>query len=339
MADPAPSEPPAHPSDPAGSEAERSSTSTEDGGARFDGTRQHVVERQDDDVTTERFANTKLNIALINDPKNGPRFTLTKRDAGMDEVEGDADLPDRVERATPGMGDDRPEAEPGNASTPFETDQSAAQTEQMPAPEASSVDRPAADVASSISPNLTPPPPASSTGLPPAAEPPDKVPVDSSKTFVGQNGTYYDESWRWMDWRGTRRSWNWPAAFSFGHWFAYRRLHRFAGLYLLLLTGLAAATVNDVPVFGLVLIALLAVGITGAYGNILYFRAFRRAVSRVTKTGEGSYDELKGQLAASGGTSVRALCIMGILSGTLILAALGVTYVMRGGFTVNLWPL
>ena len=28
------------------------------------------------------------------------------------------------------------------------------------------------------------------------------VPVDSVKTFVGPNGTYYDESWRWNGWAG-----------------------------------------------------------------------------------------------------------------------------------------
>ena len=46
-----------------------------------------------------------------------------------------------------------------------------------------------------------------------------------TKTFVGPNGTYYDERWRWMEWRGRSRSWNWSAALTFGGWLAYRRLY------------------------------------------------------------------------------------------------------------------
>ena len=164
------------------------------------------------------------------------------------------------------------------------------------------------------------------------------MPIDSSKTFVGHNGTYYDESWRWMDWRGTRRSWNWPAALSFGHWFAYRRLYMLAGLHLLWLAGLAAAAVNDIPILGLALLALLMVGLAGVYGNTLYFRAFRRAVDHVTRNGEGSYEELRGQLADAGGTRVAAPCIMAVLAIAGIASALAATYHLRGGFFFNLWP-
>ena len=138
-----------------------------------------------------------------------------------------------------------------------------------------------------------------------------------------------------MDWRGTSQSWNWPAALSFGHWFAYRRLYRFAGLYLLWLTGVAAATVNNVPILALVALTLLAVGLTGVYGNVLYFRAFRRAVDHITKTGEGSYQELQGQLARAGGTSVLAPGVMAILSIAGIAAAIVGTHVFRGGIAVT----
>ena len=55
---------------------------------------------------------------------------------------------------------------------------------------------------------------------------PTSRPLDSTKTFVGTNGTYYDERWRFMEWRGRRRSWNWAAALSFGGWLAYRRMYR-----------------------------------------------------------------------------------------------------------------
>ena len=62
----------------------------------------------------------------------------------------------------------------------------------------------------------------------PALDPDAVVPFDSTKTFVGPNGTYYDERWRWMEWRGKRRSWNWSAALTFGGWLAYRRLYALA---------------------------------------------------------------------------------------------------------------
>ena len=61
---------------------------------------------------------------------------------------------------------------------------------------------------------------------------PGVTPLDSTKTFVGPNGTYYDERWRYMEWRGRSRSWNWAAALSFGGWLAYRRMYAAAALYL-----------------------------------------------------------------------------------------------------------
>ena len=59
-------------------------------GSRFANTKQHVAGRQSEGGPTELFTNTKLNIALINDPKNGPRFTMTKRESGLDE-QGDGE--------------------------------------------------------------------------------------------------------------------------------------------------------------------------------------------------------------------------------------------------------
>ena len=64
------------------------------------------------------------------------------------------------------------------------------------------------------------------------ADAPLDVPIDLAKTFVGPNGTYYDERWRWMEWRGRDRSWNWSAALTFGGWLAYRRLYVLATVYL-----------------------------------------------------------------------------------------------------------
>ena len=141
-----------------------------------------------------------------------------------------------------------------------------------------------------------------------------------------------------MDWRGTRRSWNWPAALSFGHWFAYRRLNLAAGLHLLWLAGLAAAAVNGVPILAVVLLGLLGTALAGLYGNTLYFLAFRRAVDHVTQKGEGSYEELHDQLAAAGGTSAIATAWMSVLSVAAIVAALTLTQMLRGGLAISFWP-
>lgn len=348
LADSAPSEDPAKPSGKVPARAEQASTPPPKvDGSTFANTKQHVAGRQGDGGPTELFTNTKLNIALINDPKNGPRFTMTKRESGLaeevdsdrapesseqSEVETKADASPPSAEAAPPIDAERSTAElakPEAAANQAEASRPTIDTgKAMPA------DQPANQAGAFVS-ALTGTAPA---GVPPAAEPPDKVPVDSSKTFVGRNGTYYDESWRWMDWRGTKRSWNWPAALSFGHWFAYRRLHLFAGLHILWLAGLAAATVNNVPILALLGLALATIGLAGLYGNTLYFKAFRRAVDHVTEHGKGDYQALRGQLAKAGGTSVIAPSVMAVLSLAAITAALGVTYSMRGGFLFNLWP-
>jgi hypothetical protein len=183
-----------------------------------------------------------------------------------------------------------------------------------------------------------PPSAALPSGVPPPAIAPGKVPIDSAKTFVGLNGTDYDERWRRMDWRGTRRSWNWPAALSFGHWFAYRRLYGCAAVHLLCFAAIAAAIVNNIPIVALILPMLVLVGLAGAYGNTLYFLSFRRAVDRVTQRSEGSYDERRGQLAASGGTSPVSVGMMAVLSIASVIGALYASLHLRGGFFFNFWP-
>ncbi|MEZ5935100.1 MAG: hypothetical protein R3F54_24855 [Alphaproteobacteria bacterium] len=334
MADPAPSEDPAASSDKASAAACAPADSQAPGPSAFTHTRQHVADRQAGAGTIERFTNTKLNIALINDPKNGPRFTMTKRETGVgvpDAATGGGD--EREARAA----SDKPEgrAAPPPQPAPHAENRAARPASEQSPPPAGGV---AAAPAERATLGLLARPQAAPSGVPPAAEPPSKVPVDSSKTFVGHNGTYYDESWRWMDWRGTRQSWNWPAALTFGHWFAYRRLHLFAGLHLLWLAGLAAAAVNDIPLIVLPALLLLMVGLAGVYGNTLYFFAFRRAVDHVTQHGEGSYEERRGQLAAAGGTSVLSLCLMAVLSLAAVTGALTATLRLRDGFLVNLWP-
>lgn len=312
----------------------------QEAGATFANTKQHVADRQNSPDGVQRFANTKHNIALINDPKNGPRFTLTKKESGLIEQPGAPSTPSATDKT-----------EPNQAPTVIDeakTDVNETKADQKagdprPAP-ASTTTKPETQTAAghvgprSEEPEPPTPRPRGPLGVPPAAEPPSKVPVDSSKTFVGPNGTFYDEAWRWMDWRGTKRSWNWPAALTFGHWFAYRRLYWHAGAYIGWLMALAAAAVSNVHVGLVAGLLILTLGLTGLYGNTLYFLVFRRAVAHVTEKGEGSYDELKVQLAKAGGVNPKAPWFMAGLTIIGIGAALAAVFYGRGGFTINIWP-
>ncbi len=302
--------------------------------ATFANTRQHVADKQDTTATTERFANTKHNIALINDPKNGPRFTLTKKESGLVEKPGARPSPSSREWTRPDPFPKAPDATKAEAAA------AASETAQRPNPaqpasrEAKEDDAGAGGEPATMQMRL----PLGPSSVPPAAMPPGKVPVDSSKTFVGPNGTFYDESWRWMDWCGTKRSWNWPAALSFGHWFAYRRLYGHAAAHLAWLMALTAALVNNVHVALVAGLLILTPVLTGFYANTLYFLAFRRAVAHVTEKGKGSYDELMAQLAKAGGVAPKAPWFMAALTIAGIGLTLLATYYGRGGFLLNIWP-
>ncbi len=112
------------------------------------------------------------------------------------------------------------------------------------------------------------------------------VPVDSAKTFVGPNGTYYDERWRWMEWRGLKRSWNWAAALSLGGWFAYRKFYGLAALYLGWLALLLAAALDGASLRLLLIVQLIVAVIVGYYGNTLYQLRFRRMSWKVARKHE-----------------------------------------------------
>jgi hypothetical protein len=144
---------------------------------------------------------------------------------------------------------------------------------------------------------------------------------DSAKTFVGPNGTYYDERWRWMEWRGRSRSWNWPAALTLGGWLAYRRLYGWAVLYLAWLGLLLLMALNEASLdFLAVILATVAV-VVGLYGNTLYQQRFRKMAAKVAQEHKEHAARL-GALAASGGVDARAVWLLAIaglgLGGVLI---------------------
>lgn len=153
-----------------------------------------------------------------------------------------------------------------------------------------------------------------------------EITIDSAKAFVGPEGTYYDDRWRWMDWRGHSYSWNWAAALTFGVWLAYRRMYGLAMLrsgWLVLLVGLALA---GVPL-GLLLPAeaILAVAL-GMYGNTLYLQHFRRFAANAVRRFE-DYRERVAAMAAAGGVDRRTAWIVGAVNALLLLALLRVALV------------
>lgn len=143
------------------------------------------------------------------------------------------------------------------------------------------------------------------------AGPPAVLPLDFSKTFVGANGTHYDECWRLMEWRGRNHSWNWAAALTLGGWLAYRRLYGYALLHSVWLGLLVLLAVNGASI---PLLASLQVGVAlllGLYGNSLYRRRFRKAATTAAQH-DGDHSARLALLAAAGGVDSRAAWTMGL---------------------------
>jgi hypothetical protein len=138
---------------------------------------------------------------------------------------------------------------------------------------------------------------------------PDIPPLDLTKTFVGPNGTYYDERWRLMEWRSANRSWNWAGALSLGGWLAYRRLYDHAVLHSVWLTLLILLALSGAPIRLLVTAQIIVAVFLGAYGNALYRRRFRRAAEAAARH-DGDYAAQLAALAAAGGTDRRAVWVM-----------------------------
>jgi Protein of unknown function (DUF2628) len=135
------------------------------------------------------------------------------------------------------------------------------------------------------------------------------LPLDLTKPFVGPNGTYYDERWRLMEWRGANRSWNWAAALSLGGWLAYRRLYDHAVLHSVWLTLLILLALSGTPIKLLLLLQVLVAVLLGVYGNALYRQRFRQAAEAAARH-DGEYAAQLAALAAAGGTNRRAIWLM-----------------------------
>lgn len=135
------------------------------------------------------------------------------------------------------------------------------------------------------------------------------LPIDSAKTFIGPHGTYYDERWRWMEWRGENRSWNWAAALSFGGWMAYRRLYRHAAFNLVWLGLLVLLALHGTS-FRFLAVVQLAVAVwIGLYANTWYQQRFRQAAASAAQVSGGHEARLEA-LAQAGGVDRRAVWLL-----------------------------
>jgi hypothetical protein len=156
------------------------------------------------------------------------------------------------------------------------------------------------------------------------------TPLDSTKTFVGSNGTYYDEHWRLMEWRSRRRSWNWAPALSFGGWLAYRRMYLPAALYVVWLGLLLTLALNGVSLWPLLAAQAAALLALGYYGNALYMLRFRRAALEAAQ-GDGQHQDRLNALARRGGTDRLAVWLMSIASVAVVVGVTIATFWTREG--------
>ena len=138
---------------------------------------------------------------------------------------------------------------------------------------------------------------------------PEVLPLDLTKPFVGPNGTYYDESWRLMEWRAANRSWNWAAALSLGGWLAYRRLYDHAILHSAWLTLLILLALSGMPLRLLATVQITVAVLLGVYGNALYRRRVRQAAEAAARR-DGDYAAQLAALATAGGTDRSAVWLM-----------------------------
>jgi len=165
-------------------------------------------------------------------------------------------------------------------------------------------------------------------------EGPAVTPLDSAKTFVGANATYYDECWRSMDLGRRRRHWNWAAALSFGGWLAYRRMYVAATAALIYQGTLLAMALNGVWIWPLLAAEIALMYVTGNFGNAHYMARFRRAALCVAE-GDGEYQERLAALAEAGGTDRPAVYVMGGCAGLVIAAVMAITYGVFDGIVIN----
>ena len=171
----------------------------------------------------------------------------------------------------------------------------------------------------------------------PERDPDDEVrePSLPAKLFIGPNATWYDDRWRWMDWRGRRRSWNWAAASTFGTWFGYRRMYGWLLAQALCVLSAVGLILIGLPLLIPLAVLVVASALAGLYGNHLYLRHFRRHAGRIAELHDDHEDQIRA-VARAGGVDRR----MAWLGPALLVVAAGSLGMIVGlaglGPTINL---
>lgn len=156
-----------------------------------------------------------------------------------------------------------------------------------------------------------------------------------AKLFLGPNATWYDDRWRWMDWRGRSRSWNWAAASTFGTWFGYRRMHGW-----LVAHGGTALVAWTLILLGVPLLLPLGLLIAvsagaGLYGNYLYLGHFRRIAAGVAERYD-QHDEQIEAIERAGGIEPRMVWLWPLVLTGAAASIAAIVHLAGVGPTVSL---
>ena len=139
------------------------------------------------------------------------------------------------------------------------------------------------------------------------------------RAAIGPRADYYLRSWREMDAKGKKTSWNWAACLASHLWLVYRKM--WLALLLFLLATLASGALGAfIPVRYSILIAIGFTFVTGGLGNLFYrYRIEKLAV------GPATIEELR----AKGGVTMLGLGIAAVVTAILVapLAVQGVQWV------------
>jgi hypothetical protein len=143
-------------------------------------------------------------------------------------------------------------------------------------------------------PNVEPPP------IPESRTDPDHEEV--LRLFVGPNYQYYSAQWRREETR--RYTWNWAATFLGLGWLAYRKMYRYAAIFLAVVVGEILCEVAFDLSGSVENVLNLALFLTlGRIGNHLYKVHAEKSAAEIIGPGPLT-ESVKVRLSAQGGTSV-----------------------------------
>jgi len=134
------------------------------------------------------------------------------------------------------------------------------------------------------------------------------------RAAIGPRADYYLRSWREMDEKGKKTSWNWPACLLNVFWFAYRKM--WGPMVAMAVAYIVAAPFLDPTkplYFKIAAFSLIGLSfVTGGFGNPLYRRQVEKLVA-----GPATLEQLR----ARGGVSIAATILSVVVVTVLSLLA------------------